>query len=628
MAKLSECFRCWALLRIALSEHSSCANFSTLSQHPAARQHSAALPPSTHTIHLPPRSNLPIICYACQLTVYILHSSLAMSAIAPLRATACRRTAATVRQLRRLQANQPSLLAPYPHLHSLHAHHPSIISAASTARPASLRHFSSNKPESLEELAKRLSDEADAEFKASGKKSSVSSRIKQRPPVTQSADTSSAAAAADTSSSASADNTASATASSPSQSSDSTNAATDSTTSTSSSSASSTADSSSTTDSSSASTGSLLSTITREWGHIQDYIKKFRPASSSSTAKPKRSVEDILTRGPTILPSTLRPAGQPDEVKAADPAEGEPGAEQPVEGEKVGSGELVLVDSDTVWDKRLDRMRTSFNSSSAFLTFRKAKRTLIHSQNPILKPVHALQHGVRATLDDIRLTWETSQHPLVYRMRDVSDRLVGETEMAYALGEIMKVDPSFDLLSFHAEMEEYMIPVVITAYLRGTPADALMLKQCSEGLAANAIWRSLRERDAKGERYDDTILDISHVELRKAVMVKDTPVVELTFMVQQINCVRRLKGRQQQQQQQQQQADKAGGGGVVGEAEAGGGGGVAGGEVDENGEVVVSGSPSDIAQHFYVWIMRRDFENPDFDWKIMEMQSQQVFSLV
>ena len=39
--------------------------------------------------------------------------------------------------------------------------------------------------------------------------------------------------------------------------------------------------------------------------------------------------------------------------------------------------------------------------------------------------------------------------------------------MAFAIGEIMKVDPSFDLLSFHAEMEEYMIPVVITAYLRG-----------------------------------------------------------------------------------------------------------------------------------------------------------------
>ena len=460
-------------------------------------------------------------------------------------------------------------------------------------------------------MAKRLSDEADAVFRASGRKSSVSSRIKQRPTVAPQTDTASAAGTA----SSPADSTASSSTQPPPSSPDSNDPSTASTPSTSSP----TADSSSASSSTAASGGSLLSTISREWGHLQDYIKKFQRPSTATHNKAKRSVEDILTRGPTILPSTLKPAGQADDGKVGDDTAAV--EEQPIEGEKVGSGELVLVDSDTVWDKRLERMRHSFTASSAFLTFRKAKRTLIHSNNPILKPIQSLQNNVRATLDDIRLTWETSQHPMVYRVRDVTDRLVGETEMAFAIGEIMKVDPSFDLLSFHQEMEEYMIPVIITAYLRGTPADALMLKQCSEGLAANAIWRSLRERDAKGERYDDTILDISHVELRKAVMVKDTPVVELTFMVQQINCVRRVK-RSQPPQQQQQQTETAGSGRVG--ASEGSDSGVEG-DVED---AVVSGSPSDIAQHFYVWIMRRDFENPDFDWKIMEMQSQQVFSLV
>ena len=522
----------------------------------------------------------------------------AMSAAAP---AACRRTVATIRHLKRHSTNQHS------HLSSHHAYRSSLVFAMSDGRQSSLRHLSTAQQESTEERAKRLSDEIDAQFRASGKKSSVSSRIKQRPIATPVADTPAAADAASP-----ADSSSSSTSTSQ-HTADATDAST-----------ASTASASSTTDPNSASsptststpTASLLSTLSREWGHLQDYLKKFqRPTTAATHNKQKRSVEDILTRGPTILPSTLRPAGQAEEVKAEDTASVD--AEQVVEGEKVGSGELVLVDSDTVWDKRMERMRTSFTSSSAFLTFRKAKRTLIHSNNPILKPIHSLQNNVKATLDDIRLTWETSQHPMVYRMRDVTDRLVGETEMAFAIGEIMKVDPSFDLLSFHQEMEEYMIPVVITAYLRGTPADALMLKQCSEGLAANAIWRSLRERDAKGERYDDTILDISHVELRKAVMVKDTPVVELTFMVQQINCVRRTKRKHTQQQQQ---ADGPAHG------EAGEGDKIGSDVVEEDG--VVSGSPSDIAQHFYVWIMRRDFENPDFDWKIMEMQSQQVFSLV
>ena len=524
-----------------------------------------------------------------------------MSTTAP---TACRRTAATIRHLRRQLNNQSSHLVP----HTYHAaYHPTIASATSAARQASRRHFSTEKKESIEEIAARLSAEIDSDFKASGRKSSVSSRMKQRPTETTAADASTTHTDSTPSSSSSSSPPTADTAD-PSTTSTSTSSTTDS--------------SSASASSTSASTGSLLSSISREWGHLQDYIKKFQRPTTATHNKQKRSVEDILTRGPTILPSTLKPAGQADDAKVADTAsdstEGE--AAGGVEGEKVGGGELVLVDSDTVWDKRMERMRTTFNSSSAFLTFRKAKRTLIHSNNPILKPIQSLQHNVKATFDDIRLTWETSQHPMVYRMRDVTDRLVGETEMAFAIGEIMKVDPSFDLLSFHQEMEEYMIPVIITAYLRGTPADALMLKQCSEGLAANAIWRSLRERDAKKERYDDTILDISHVELRKAVMVKDTPVVELTFMVQQINCVRRV----QRAGQVQQQGEAAGA--RVGEAgEGSNSGAVEGGGVEDE---VVSGSPSDIAQHFYVWIMRRDFENPDFDWKIMEMQSQQVFSLV
>ena len=447
-----------------------------------------------------------------------------------------------------------------------------------------------------------MSDEADAEFLASGKKSSVSSRI-QRP-----------AAPTATDATAPSDSTASASASAPPDTTDSTNTTA----------ASSSAEASATADCSASppASSSLLSTLSREWGHLQDYMRKFQRPDTATHTRAKRSVDDILTRGPTILPSTLKPAGQAEEASEAEAkADAAEGVEAAVSGEAVGSGELVLVDSDTVWDKRMERMRHSFTASAAFLTFRKAKRTLIHSNNPILKPIHSLHDNVRATLDDIRLTWETSQHPAVYKMRDVTDRLVGETEMAFAIGEIMKVDPSFDLLSFHREMEEYMIPVVITAYLRGTPADALMLKQCSEGLAANAIWRSLRERDAKGERYDDTLLDISHVELSKAVMVKDTPVVELTFMVQQINCVRRVKRAGQQQPQQAETAGATAVGGAEAEGEAEGSGA-------EGENAVVRGSPSDIAQHFYVWILRRDFENPDFDWKIMEMQTQQVFSLV
>ena len=53
---------------------------------------------------------------------------------------------------------------------------------------------------------------------------------------------------------------------------------------------------------------------------------------------------------------------------------------------------------------------------------------------------------------------------------------------------------------------------------------------------------SFLERLNGGEEWDHRILDISHVELQNAVMMKDLPVLLVAFMVQQINCVRKIKG--------------------------------------------------------------------------------------
>ena len=294
-------------------------------------------------------------------------------------------------------------------------------------------------------MAKRLSDEADAEFKASGRKSSLSARMKRptpQPTPPDAAFTPSVDPPTDSTAEPSATATSTATPSSA-----------DSSTSSS---------SSSDPDPRSPSTrSSFLRSLTNEWSHIQSYFSKWKRAPSLNRAK--RTAEEVLTK-PTILPKKQT---IPSPTTSDDPlpdTEADPDAPPP-------PSDLVLVDSSTVWDRRLERMRHSFQSSATFLRFRKARRTLIHSQNPILKPIQAMASAVGDTLDDMKLTWETSQHPLLFKVRDVTDKVVGETEMGFALGEIMKVDPSFDLLSFQQEMEEYQIPVIITAYLRGSPTD-------------------------------------------------------------------------------------------------------------------------------------------------------------
>ena len=456
-------------------------------------------------------------------------------------------------------------------------------------------------------MAKRLSDEADAEFRASGKASSVSARTRRRSqePDTNAEPPSAANPTAST-----------ATQPAPGASEPSSSSSTSSTSDASSSSSSSSARSSSV-------RSSLLRSLTNEWAHLQDYLKKWQRAPSIS--RTKRTAAEVLTK-PAIAPKPKQPYGSaPSQDEAAvpeDPTAAEPATASP-------SSELVLVDSSTVWDRRLERMRASFATSAPFLRFHKARRTLIHSQNPVLRPIQSVASSISEAVEDVKLTWETSQHPLLFKVRDVTDRVIGETEMGFALGEIQKVDPSFDLLSFQREMEEYQIPVVITAYLRGSPSDQRLLAQCSEGPAATLMRASFHERLAQGEEWDSRILDISNVELQKAIMLKDMPVLLVAFMVQQVNCVRKVKGLPPSAKPTATAAtaSKAADDGGKKAKDGAKDGPAAEKRFDSEGREIVSGFESDITHMYYHWVLRRDFENPDFDWRLMEMSSMRVASL-
>jgi import inner membrane translocase subunit TIM44 len=62
--------------------------------------------------------------------------------------------------------------------------------------------------------------------------------------------------------------------------------------------------------------------------------------------------------------------------------------------------------------------------------------------------------------EDAREAWETSQHPLIYRVQSVWDSMFAETEMGEAIREFRKIDPNFTMEGFVSEMEEEVIPKV------------------------------------------------------------------------------------------------------------------------------------------------------------------------
>ena len=85
---------------------------------------------------------------------------------------------------------------------------------------------------------------------------------------------------------------------------------------------------------------------------------------------------------------------------------------------------------------------------------------------------------VQDKIEDLRDEYETSQNPLIWQIREGIDYVTAETDHALAVNEIRKLDPLFDEGVFLEEMEEYMIPRVVTAYLKG---DLPVLESCCTG---------------------------------------------------------------------------------------------------------------------------------------------------
>jgi import inner membrane translocase subunit TIM44 len=244
---------------------------------------------------------------------------------------------------------------------------------------------------------------------------------------------------------------------------------------------------------------------------------------------------------------------------------------------------ISLGSDETVWETRFANLKEKIRQTSPFKAARQTRRTLQYSDNPVIEQVRGAKEAVEDQIEDARETYETSQHPLVWKVRDAEDAVFGETEQGFAIGEIQFNDPSFSINKFLEEMEHYMIPIVVEACLKG---DKELLDSVTEEQAQRVVFASLKERETLGHYWDRRILDISHVDVQNVTMVNEEPLIILSFVCQHVNCVRNAKGK------------------------------------------IVEGGQGIFKNVFYQWVLRRDFDSDDFDWKIRELSSQTIFSLV
>ena len=99
------------------------------------------------------------------------------------------------------------------------------------------------------------------------------------------------------------------------------------------------------------------------------------------------------------------------------------------------------------------------------------------------------------------------------------------------------------------------------------------------------LFRSIKERIAKQQFWDDTVAGISHLEIQEFTIENFVPMIRVSFICQQVHCIRDLEDK------------------------------------------IVEGNPSEIRSVFYMWTIKRDTYNPDFDWKIVDFKYQPMLSL-
>lgn len=136
--------------------------------------------------------------------------------------------------------------------------------------------------------------------------------------------------------------------------------------------------------------------------------------------------------------------------------------------------------------------------------------------------------------EDIRERWETSDHPAVHKIQDISETVFGESTAALSFKEIRRRDPSFSLPEFVAEVQEVIRPV-LGAFFKGDTE--VLKKYCSK----EVIERCKAEHqafDSQGIIFDNKILHISEVEVRETKMMGDSPIIILAFQTQQVYCIR------------------------------------------------------------------------------------------
>ena len=143
---------------------------------------------------------------------------------------------------------------------------------------------------------------------------------------------------------------------------------------------------------------------------------------------------------------------------------------------------------------------------------------------------------MKEKIDDAKEFWETSQNPVVYALSGVWDNMTGETEEGICVTEILKLDPGFEKEEWSEEVRVNVVPDIIKAHLTGDTD--FLAEHLGEGVL-NKLTQDIKLRESDKIEFDSNLLDVDENQIMMKYVEDHGPVIVGTYMVQQINCIRK-----------------------------------------------------------------------------------------
>lgn len=187
---------------------------------------------------------------------------------------------------------------------------------------------------------------------------------------------------------------------------------------------------------------------------------------------------------------------------------------------------------------------------------------------------------------DWKMKYDESDNPVIRASRMLTDtigELVGaalyKTELSEALTKICKLDPTFNKGQFLRDCETDIIPNILEAMVTG---NLEILKDWCHEAPYNVIATPIKEVRKLGYHLQSKILDIDNVELTMGKVIDQGPVLIISFITQQIMCVRDSKN------------------------------------------TIIEGDPEKVLRVSYIWVLCRDptEPNPRAAWRLLDLSAK------